>query len=1044
MVNAPEVCPQCGAPKSGWLEGNCPSCLIRLGAPGSLGRPVRDDAEISSQTGLLQSLGDYELLEEIARGGMGVVYRARQVSLNRLVAVKVLLAAQFAKDIQRFRREAEVAASLKHPNIVSIYEVGEQAGQPYFAMELIEGHNLSELARDRPLPARRAAQLMKTIAEAVQFAHERRVLHRDLKPSNILVDASDIPHVTDFGLAKRSDGDADLTLTGQVLGTPSYMSPEQADPERGQSTVASDIYSLGAILYQLLTGRAPFVGETVTQTLRLVVEHEPISPRLLNPEMPRDLETICLKCLDKDAGRRYGSAQELADELDRFLRDEPIHARPLRAPAKFMRWCRRKPALALSTGAAFALLLFVVIGSPIAILRINNGRKQAEAAERRTEQHLYTALLEQARATVMTGELGHRVRALDALRRAGAISNTAVLRGVAMSALALPDLSFVRDLPVSPDITLAQLDDEFERIALCRGKGPVEIRSVRDNQLLATLPASTNLMTYVGIWSADGRFLAVKRDHPPSGARADWEIWDVANAKRILLLRDNPGGAMSFHPRLPRIILGRGSATASIWDFQAGVELAQLQLAGTPIILKFGPDGESFAASIPLGANGMIAVQDATNGALRVSQQFTNAVTDFNWHPSGRWLGVPDHSGVVQLMDVRTGETRTLGRHKSNAVRAAFSPDGRYLFSGGWDNEVICWDVRALRRAFTIALDGYYLQLSSNGHQCAIVRGTPETRVQLYTFDRPAHLEFAEDLGGPRGFAAFSADGRWLAASGDERWVVWDLHGSGPGTAMKGFPETRLSFAANGELFVNPRGAGSRWRVSPGTNATSPPQVERLDLPRSAGLFSLCLLSNGVVFTGTNGSRLAAYEHVAKDENHWSPTIPGLNGSSRDEQWLAMFRPFSPDLYVYHMADFSPVTVIKSSDRIRQFEFSPLGEVVAVASRKGVEFWSTASWQRTRHLTNFNGVLYSPDARTLWLYTEYSAAGLYNAGTTEPLLPLPPNTRPLALSPDGRYLVTSVNSRRVQLWDLVEARYQLRAVGLDWDETETPAQAAKR
>jgi WD40 repeat protein len=209
-------------------------------------------------------------------------------------------------------------------------------------------------------------------------------------------------------------------------------------------------------------------------------------------------------------------------------------------------------------------------------------------------------------------------------------------------------------------------------------------------------------------------------------------------------------------------------------------------------------------------------------------------------------------------------------------------------------------------------------------------------------------------------------------------------------------------------------------------------------------LFSLCLVSNGVVFTGAAGSRLAAYDQVAGDDTRWLPTIPGLNDTSHDERWLAMFRPFSPELHVYHLANFSPVTVLTNKERIRQFEFSPLDDEVAVACRKGVEFWSTATWQRTRHLTNFNGVLYSPDAQTLWLSTEYSSAGLYDARTVEPLLPLPPNTRPMALSPDGRYLATSVNSRRIQLWDLREARNLLRAIGLDWQESKSEARAAKR
>ena len=382
MVDEQQKCPQCGTPKSSWLEGNCPGCLIRLGtsnAPGT-SRAANDRA------GIIRTLGDYELLDEIARGGMGVVYRARQVRLNRLVAVKVLLAAGFARDTQRFRREAELAASLNHPNIVSIYEVGEQDGQPYFSMELIEGRSLAELCREQPLDARRAARLTKTIAEAVQFAHERHLLHRDLKPSNVLVDAADVPHVTDFGLAKRSDGDADLTLSGQVIGTPNFMSPEQACPGIREIGAASDVYSLGALLYHLLTGRPPFLSETITATLRQVAENEPASPRLLVPTIRKDLETICLKCLQKDPRERYASAQALADDLGRFLNDEPIQARPAGTAEKLARWCQRNRALAVSASLAVALLLTVAIGSTIAAIRINQERETAAIEASKSQQ----------------------------------------------------------------------------------------------------------------------------------------------------------------------------------------------------------------------------------------------------------------------------------------------------------------------------------------------------------------------------------------------------------------------------------------------------------------------------------------------------------------------------------------------------------------------------------------------------------------------------------------------------------------------------------
>src|SRR5262245_4313193 len=406
----------------------------------------------------------------------------------------------------------------------------------------------------------------------------------------------------------------ELTLTGQVLGTPNYMPPEQADPKRGETTAASDVYSLGAILYHLLAGCPPFLAETLTKTLRLVVESEAVSPRLLNPSVARDVETICLKCLEKDPQRRYPSAQELADELGRFLRNEPIRARPIGRPAKLMRWCRRKPALALSLGAAALLLLLVVIGSPVAIFRINAQRNLAEAArgraetaERDTRQQLYAALLEQARGTVKSGELGQRVSALDGLRRAAAISNTVELRREVFAALALPDLRFKREILAGSDFTLVLLDPRLERVALCSGRGPVEIRSVSDHRLLTSLPASTSRPAYFGKWSANGQFLAIKRDYEAAGRRADVEIWEmggvrpssgVATSKpqpapkshdpsvpspgsapedgrsleprRILLLRDVPTGLVSFHPHLPQIIAASRDGSAVVWNLEDG------------------------------------------------------------------------------------------------------------------------------------------------------------------------------------------------------------------------------------------------------------------------------------------------------------------------------------------------------------------------------------------------------------------------------------------------------------------------------------------
>ncbi|MEO7318394.1 MAG: protein kinase [Chthoniobacteraceae bacterium] len=285
-----------------------------------------------------ERIGDYELLEEIARGGMGIVFKARQEKLDRLVAVKMILAGGFASPelVRRFRAEVEAAAQLQHPNIVRIHETGEQEGQPYFSMDYVEGGSLAKLIRGKPLPAKRAAGYVKAIAEAIHYAHEQGILHRDLKPSNVLIDSNDQPRVTDFGLAKRladsrlSTRDAtQLTVTGQALGSPGYMSPEQASGQRGPVSVTSDVYSLGAILYHALTGRPPFEGESIADTLHQVLHQEPMPPRLVSAAVPVDLDSICLKCLEKNPANRYPSAAMLAEDLVRFQNGEPIKARPM-------------------------------------------------------------------------------------------------------------------------------------------------------------------------------------------------------------------------------------------------------------------------------------------------------------------------------------------------------------------------------------------------------------------------------------------------------------------------------------------------------------------------------------------------------------------------------------------------------------------------------------------------------------------------------------------------------------------------------------------
>jgi tetratricopeptide (TPR) repeat protein/predicted Ser/Thr protein kinase len=332
--------------------------------------------------------GDYELLQEIARGGMGVVFKARQISLDRIVALKMILAGQLASEseVQRFHTEAEAAAKLDHPGIVPIHEVGEHEGQHFFSMGFVDGQSLAEKLAAGPLPPEEVAELTRKLAEAIAYAHEQGVIHRDLKPANVLVDNSGQPRITDFGVAKKLKGDSHLTGTGQILGTPSYMPPEQAAGETHEIGPAADVYALGAVLYTMLTGRPPFQAPSPMETLLQVLEKEPVAPRQLDPGIPRDLETICLKCLQKDPMKRYASAGELDDDLRRFCEGFPINARPVGPIERAWLWCKRNPRIAIPRAAAAVLAVALMIGGPIAAGVIYQQKKRAdENAQAATE-----------------------------------------------------------------------------------------------------------------------------------------------------------------------------------------------------------------------------------------------------------------------------------------------------------------------------------------------------------------------------------------------------------------------------------------------------------------------------------------------------------------------------------------------------------------------------------------------------------------------------------------------------------------------------------
>jgi WD40 repeat protein len=974
------------------------------------------------------TIPDHELLQRIGSGAYGDVWLARN-ALGTLRAVKIVYRARFDED-RPYEREFKgilkyEPISRTHEGLVQILHVGrnEEKGCFYYVMELADNAEApnysprtlrSELRRRQRFSPVEAAQLALRLAGAVGHLHDQGLIHRDIKPGNVIF-VNGQPKLADIGL-----------ITG-VGDSRSFVGTEGFIPPEGPGSPQADLYGLGKVLYELATGRDRLEFPQLTRGVARMPEGEALL----------ELNEVMTRACTPDSQQRYVSATELEADLNLFLAGRSL--RRARNIERHLTQLKRFAAAA----CAFLVLAAVAVWFSNREERLAREkarqaeerarteaalRQRVEAAEHQRQSQLYAALLEQARATVRSGELGQRVRALDAARRAAAISNTAELRREVVSALALPDLRFEREWSVGPDFTWARFDPKFERLALFRGRGPTEIRSVADDRLLATLPPGTNRMVYFALWSDDGRYLAVKRDHETSGQSGTLEVWEAATARLALLVREMRWSACSFHPRKAQLLTGGNNGLIVAWDLETGKELARTTFPVTPVYLVYSPDGDRIAASYPHGEGWRISVHSAADVALLTSQAFAHRISSLDWHPSGRWLGASDLRRAIHLVDSRTGESRTLGRHKGAAVLSVFHPNGRYLISAGWEREFVCWDLQNMQRAFTIGAETFHGHFSSDGKQFAMLT---TSGVKLYAFEPPTPREFPEDLGPPLRSAVFSSDGRWLAVSADKRLGVWDLASTAPAALAEEAPEARPFFTANGkELFASGNGECFRWRIAPGTDSHTPPQLERLEFHKPAGFTSLCVISNEVAVTGSEGTQVV---DPAGTRSPWKPTSGGISGASPDGQWLGIYRAFAAALYVYRLPGLERVAKLPHPASIGSVKFSPKGDEVAITSRGQVELWNTLDWKRTRVLTNFMRLQYTPDGQTLWLAKDYfGGAGLYDARTLEPLLPLPAGTLPLALSADGRHLAVSVDADRLQVWDLVKVREQLRELGLDW------------
>ncbi len=710
-------CEGCGALLSGEeAEGApCPVCAFG-GAVDAPATPLADlsaddwmaalEPEPAVDDDATRRFAHYELLEEIGRGGMGVVYRARQKAPSRIVALKVMLP-QKATDQElmiRFRAEAEAISSLDHPHILPIFEAGERDGLPYFSMKFADGGSLAGHVADYAGRPREIARLMAALAHAVDHAHRRGILHRDLKPANILLDAQGTPYVADFGIAKWLGRDGVLsTMSSSALGTPTYMAPEQASGRSADLTVAADIYSLGAIMYELLTRRPPFMADTAVEVLRQAADSPPSSPRSVDPNVPRDLENICLKCLAKEPHQRYPTADELAVDLERWLAGMPVLARPVSLAGQAWRWARRKPALAGALAAVSVLLVLLAVGSMLAAFSIQRARRAAEGerdralrAEAESREKLFEAQLARAQVQLRDTRAGRREAALSAIAVAAGIHQTPELRDLAISALAEPELRLARTWnprPENPARTIVfEPALEFYGIESLRG-GALEIRRLADDSVVRTLPLGDLRFASPPVLSRDARFLAARVGD------LSIRVWNTLTGAQILELPDRAGAEAQVAARQDyvftpddELILAATPDGGVTWHrlsdgAQVGAWATRTRVANVAI----DPTGRTFAASHV--REDKLSLIDLETGQVQRELSLPARSSSVRWSHDGRRLVLGTITGMVQVYE--TIESRRLvSASVGSAIvfNVLFSADDRWIFGNGGFGGVNAWE----------------------------------------------------------------------------------------------------------------------------------------------------------------------------------------------------------------------------------------------------------------------------------------------------------------------------------------------------------------
>lgn len=856
--------------------------------------PTRDETPVPAGATLRRPIpsagpaarfGDYELVRELGSGGMGVVYEARQGSLQRTVALKMLRSDRpaSAAERRRFRDEAESAAALDHPHLVPIYEVGELEGQAYFTMKLVEGGDLAGHLAEFTRDARAAARLLARVARAVHHAHQRGVLHRDLKPSNILLQKSETgnsksenssdfefpisdltPYVTDFGLAKRLQAASDLTQSGTIVGTPGYMAPEQAGGRKGAVTTAADVYGLGAVLYALLTGRAPFTGETPLETVTKVREQEPEPPSRRNPHVPRDLEAICLKCLEKEPHRRYGSAEALAKDLERWLRGEPIHARPIRWPARFSRWCRRNPGIAALTGVTLFLLLLLLAGAVWESIRVIEQRNEALAGqaalrerERVIRRQLYAADMRQAFESWRRGNLRDTH---DLVARHGPEPDEEDLRGFEWYYLRHHEQAAQpRVLNGNQgEVYRAAFSPDGGTLAAAGADGTVVLWDSTTWKVRATLRGHTGSVRGL-VFLPDGKTLATAGDDgtvrwwdPAAGAaRAVFTMPRKGPEPGNLLALGADGRLLAWNDRQhacwcrvdttekPKTAWRYSAPIASLTVAPAGDRLMCGHLGGEVIIVDARTEAVVGSLGLPRGVtalainhrgrysavgllDGSLQLPVVTRGQSRdlLVQQHSGAVKCLAFSLDDALLASAGDDGIVRVWDLSRGTLRnSFPGHSERVNDVAFSPDGRAVVSAARDGTVRVWDLERGRERIPLEValpPASHLAVSADGRTVVLAGRDQAIRIVDAVSGRVRAIlrGHSSDVTA----VALSPDGRTVATAGADSTIrLWDpatgqerrTINAGVDRALAFSPDSRVLAAGIGQEVV-------RWEVTTG------------------------------------------------------------------------------------------------------------------------------------------------------------------------------------------------------------------------------------